>query len=46
MRHTLRSMLWDDAVGAMEQEPRYAQIGKKLKDIIELGGLKSQTQSR
>jgi len=29
-------MLWDDAVSAMEQGPRYAEIGKKLKDIIEL----------
>ena len=36
MQHTLRSMLWDDAVSAMEQGPRYAEIGRKLKDIIEL----------
>ena len=36
MQHTLRSMLWDDAISAMEQGSRYAEIGKKLKDIIEL----------
>ena len=36
MQHTLRSMLWDDAVSAMEQGPRYAEIGKRLKQVIDL----------
>ncbi len=36
IKQALRSMLWDDAIDSMNKGSRYAQIGKKPKEMVEL----------
>lgn len=36
MQQTLRELLWDDAVKAMQNSSRYSKVAKKIKELIQL----------